>query len=146
MLYVRRIIIALLLGGSMLGVILVGAITPTFAASNASNAKATTFARKADCGSPNTNFTSLGFVNFHRQGNTVAVNYHLKNAQPNATYIVELWQAPCNFVATFGSVTTNSNGVGNGNFEVTVPSASTQFFATSLFGGFFNDTTTVTLP
>ena len=42
MLHLRRISIALLLGGSVLGAILVGAVTHTFAAGNASNASVIT--------------------------------------------------------------------------------------------------------
>jgi len=33
----------------------------------------------------------IGFTNYHRTGNTVSVEYHLKGAIPNSTYTVELW-------------------------------------------------------
>ena len=142
MLHVRRIIAALLLSGSLLGAI----ATHAFAASHA---RVSTFEGKADCGSPNTNFPIIGFVKFHRFGNTVDINYHLKNAAPNTTYTVELWQpTPCSLLATVGSVTTNQKGEGDRKFETTVSPTSTQFFATSTAPSplpFFNDTTTVTL-
>lgn len=115
----------------------------------ASNAKATTWLGKGDCGSAITApYTPIGFVNFHRVGNTVSVslNYHLKDAPPNTTFSVSLWGAPCFPIAFFGNVTTNSDGVVNGTFETPVPPTQTQFFAASFAPSTgFNDTTTVTL-
>ncbi len=69
------------------------------------------------------NGTDAGFVNFHRVGNVVSFNVHLQGVQPNATFFVAL--ACVNFV---GTITTNSNGVGNGTFQQAVDPAQTQFF------------------
>jgi hypothetical protein len=74
----------------------------------------------------------IGFTNYHREGNTVSVNYHLKGALPNATYQVELWGNSCTFFGVITTLTTNENGVANGNSSLDVPAASTRFFATGL--------------
>jgi hypothetical protein len=59
---------------------------------------------------------NVGFVNFHKVGNTVSLNVHLKDAQPNTTYQVALNERIPGGCAGAGgaSITTNSNGVGNG--------------------------------
>jgi hypothetical protein len=87
----------------------------------------------------------IGFTNYHRQGNTVSVNYHLKNGIPNATYRVELWGDLCTFFGVVTTVTTNKNGVANGNGSVTVPAASTRFFAAGLGPNGYNDAVAVEL-
>ena len=135
--------------------ILVGALTVGVALASgddADNAKAGIWAPKGDCGSPVTaGFTSIGFVNFHRVGNTVSLNVHLKGAQPDATYNVFLFGDGCTLIdGNLGTVTTNDHGVGNGNFETAVPAGDTNFFAdpTTQPTPFIfpsNDTTTVTL-
>jgi hypothetical protein len=118
-------------------------------AANADNANAATLAGKADCGSTNTNFSAIGFVNYHRVGDTLSLNYHLQGALPNATYTVQMWGPPCNFLATLGTVKTNSNGVGNADFSMPIPFGRTQFFATSYESspafGPYNDTVSITL-
>ena len=57
----------------------------------------------------------IGFTNYHRKGNVVSIDYHLKNAVPNATYRVELWGNVCQPFGVVETVTTNSNGVANAN-------------------------------
>jgi hypothetical protein len=137
--------------------ILIGALTVGVAFASGgdgsdNNPIATIWAGKGDCGSPITApFTDIGFVNFHRVGNTVSLNVHLKNGQPNATYNVFLFGDGCTPIdGNLGTVITNSQGVGNGNVETTVPAGFTQFFAdpTTQPSPFIfpsNDTTTVTL-
>lgn len=92
-----------------------------------------------------------GFVNFHRpDAATVHVEVHLKDAAPGATYTLSLYRDFCTFDATLGTVTTNGNGTGNLNTDVTVPAASSQFF---VFGSEFSgsgfadvESVQVTLP
>ena len=122
-------------------------------ADNASNAKAGIYLDKADCGGPNTSgYQQAGFVNYHRVGDTVTINYHLKGASPGATYYVWLVTTPCptHGPAPLGTVTTNDNGVGNGVFSATVPSGDTEFYATSATNPNaappYNDSVFVTLP
>lgn len=144
----------------ILFVILIGALSVGVAVASgddADNATATSWAGKGDCGSPVTApYTAIGFVNFHRVGNTVRLNVHLKDAQPDATYNVFLFaNPPCGPAGlitggSLGTVTTNDQGVGNANVEVTVPAGDTGFFAdpttsSSPFTPGQNDTTTVTL-
>ena len=107
-------------------------------------AKADIQAGNASCGF-GTGFPVIGFTNYNRVGNTVQIEYHLKDAIPNAKYQVQLWGDFCSFFGNVELVTTNSNGVANGNCTVTVPAASTRFFATALGPNGFNDTPAVTL-
>ena len=60
-----------------------------------------------------------GFVNFHVTGNTVTLNYHVKGGLANATVYVYGYDSFCNYDGYLGSLTTNSNGVGNANFTYT---------------------------
>src|SRR2546421_3572860 len=60
MLHLRRISIALLLGGSVLGAILVGAVTHTFAAGNASVITGVAFIGTSDQPGPTVTVTGLG--------------------------------------------------------------------------------------
>jgi hypothetical protein len=83
------------------------------------------------CGADVAALPVVGFTNYHRTGNTVSIEYHLKNALPDSTYIVELWGDACTFFGVITTVTTNGNGVANGNGDITVPAASTRFFATA---------------
>ena len=112
---------------------------------SASNAKADIQEGNLGCGF-GTGKPVIGFVNFHRLGNRVSINFHLKDGSPNTNYVVSLWGQGCSFAAFLGSTTTNQNGVANFTGSTTVPPALTRFFATG-WGGplFFNDTTTVTL-
>lgn len=147
----------------IVGIFIVGILllssTPTLAANNAqsqiltpahaaSSAQSHIFAYKADCGSSYTDYPVIGQVKFQRRYNTVSVNVTLQHASPNTLYAIELWEAYCSYYTTFGSITTNSKGAGHGNFATTVPSNVTQFFVTAYgYGdGYYNDTTTVTLP
>ncbi len=142
---------------TLLGALTLGAAVAS--GDNADNAKATIWAGKGDCGSPVTApFTDIGFVNFHRVGNTVSINVHLKDGTPDATYNVFLFggpgpASPCGpagqIDGNLGTVTTNDSGVGNGHFTIDVPAADTLFWADptvspSPFAP-SNDTTTVTL-
>ena len=117
----------------------------------ADNAKADIFQLKSDCGSPVTApYKDIGFTNFHRNGNEIMFEYHLKDAPPNATFSVSLWGGGCTFASpVLGTITTNSNGVANGNFTYTLTGTQTSltsFFATSCgAAACFNDTTSVTL-
>ena len=97
------------------------------------------------CGADLTAAPVLGFTNYHRTGNTVTIEYHLKGAIPNATYIVSLWGNSCTKFGDVTTVKTNGNGVANGNGSIEVPAASTRFFATGLGPNGFNDTPAVTL-
>jgi hypothetical protein len=96
------------------------------------------------CGA-NTALPVIGFTNYNRVGDTVQIEYHLKDAIPNATYTVELWGNVCSFFGSVDTITTNSNGVANGQGSVTVPPSVTRFFATSFGPNGFNDTPAVTL-
>jgi len=131
---------------------LVGAValvlaSATTAAPNGSpnNPKADIQSGNAFCGIDASTLPVIGFTNYHRDGDTVSVNYHLKGALPNAMYRIELWGNTCSFFGVVTTVTTNANGVANGNGSVTVPSASTRFFATGLGPNGYNDTPAVTL-
>jgi hypothetical protein len=97
------------------------------------------------CGADLTAAPVIGFVNYHRQGNVVSFQFHLKGAAPNTTYLIQLWGNACSFFGTTDTITTNSKGVANSNSSITVPAASTRFFATALGPTAFNDTPAVTL-
>jgi hypothetical protein len=112
---------------------------------SANNPKADIQSGNAFCGIDFPALPVIGFTNYHREGNTVSVNYHLKGALPNATYQVELWGDFCTFFGVITTVTTNANGVANGNGSLDVPAASTRFFATGLGPNGYNDTPAVTL-
>lgn len=113
----------------------VGAATPALAATG-QNATGTLYANNAYCGgAQDTRQPVEGFVNFHHADPaTIHLEYHLKDAQPNATYTVYLYEGGCQFAGTAGTVTTNSNGVGNLNADVPVNSADTSFFVFSTSG------------
>jgi len=103
------------------------------------------------CGIDVPSLPHIGFANFHRNGDTVSVEYHLKGARPDTVYHFSLWGGPCVFIASLPDVTTNDNGVANANGDITLTGAAaayTSFFATSFdFHPTFewNDTTSVTL-
>jgi hypothetical protein len=78
-----------------------------------------------------------GFVNFHLDGNTVTLNYHVKGGPADATIYVYGYSGFCNFDAFLGTVTTNSNGVGNADFTYAKQAADTEvwtFAYSSPFG------------
>ena len=114
-------------------------------AASGNNPKASIQSGNAFCGANESTFPVIGFTNYHRVGNTVSVQYHLKKAIPNSTYVVELWGDSCSFFGVVTTVKTNSNGVANGNGSVAVPASSTRFFATGLGPNGYNDTPAVTL-
>jgi len=114
-------------------------------AASGKNPKANIQSGNAFCGANVSSLPVIGFTNYHRVGNTVSVEYHLKKAIPNSTYVVELWGDSCSFFGVVTTVKTNSNGVANGNGSVAIPASSTRFFATALGPNGFNDTPAVTL-
>jgi hypothetical protein len=97
------------------------------------------------CGADLPALPVIGFTNYHRTGNTVSINFHLKGATPNTTYQIELWGNACTFFGIITTVTTNKQGVANANGSMTVPAASTRFFATALGPTGYSDTPAVTL-
>ena len=97
------------------------------------------------CGADLTTAPVIGFVNYHRTGNVVSINWHFKGAPPNTTYQIQMWRDICTFHGVLGTVTTNGNGVANLNASTVVPPTSTRFFATALGPNFYNDTPAVTL-
>lgn len=128
-------------------VVVIGAATFALsaAAAGGNNPTADIQAGNGACGADLTALPVVGFTNYHRTGNSVSVQYHLKNALPNATYIVQLWGDACSYFGTVTTITTNSNGVANGTGSLTVPATSTRFFATAWGPNGWNDTPAVTL-
>jgi hypothetical protein len=120
-------------------------LTSLAAAESDNNPKADIQSGNFFCGFDLTSAPVIGFTNYHRTGDTVSIEYHLKGAIPNATYTVSLWGDSCSYFGDVTSVTTNAKGVANGNGSITVPSSSTRFFATGLGPNGYNDTPAVTL-
>jgi hypothetical protein len=136
----RKTIIAALAAASL-------ALPAVATADSAENPKAPIQENNFFCGADLPNLNVLGFTNYHRiDATTVSVNYHLRDAEPNTTYEVQLWGGVCSFFGVVETVTTNRNGVANGNGTVTVPEGVTRFFATSWDGSTFHDTPAVELP
>jgi hypothetical protein len=129
----------------MVALIATGASALSASAGSSNNPKADIQAGNGYCGADMTALPVVGFTNYHRTGNTVSIEYHLKNAIPNSTYIVELWGNTCSFFGVVTTITTNGNGVANGNGNITVPATSTRFFATAWGPNGWNDTPAVTL-
>lgn len=125
------------------GTLSLGAFTPAFADSG-HTAKSDIQSGNAYCGAE-TPLPVIGFTNYNRVGNVVHVEYHLKNGIPDSTYYVQLWGDGCDFFGSVATVTTNDNGVANGNGDVTVPPTSTRFFATAFGPNGANDTPAVIL-
>ena len=153
----RRLHALAMLPALMLGLTTAALAVPAAAsaAAEAHNAKAPILATNGACGAGNPALKHIGFVNFHRVGNTVSLNVHLKGARPHARYNVFLFEnAPkfCHLIdGSLGRVTTNGEGVGNGHLTIMVPANATKFFADPTvkptpFMSPSNDTTTVTLP
>jgi hypothetical protein len=69
------------------------------------NPKADIQSGNGSCGADITTAPVIGFVNYHRTGDMVTVNFHLKGATPNASYQVELWGDICSFFGVMGTVT-----------------------------------------
>ena len=135
----------------LLGVALAAAVVApaSVGAASANNPKANIQYGNAFCGVDVPTLPVAGFVNFHRSGNTVRLNVHLKRALPRNAYQVQLWSGDCVFLgAAAGTVTTNKKGVANANVRFAVPGAVTTFFATIYDADgpvVFSDTTIVTL-
>jgi hypothetical protein len=66
-----------------------------------------------------------GHVNFHLTGNTVTLNYHIKDGAPGATYYVFGYDSSCHYDAYLGSLVTNSNGVANADYTYSIPAGAT---------------------
>ena len=153
----RRLPASALLSALVPGLVTATLAMPTAAsaATGAHNARAPILRHNGDCGASKPARKHIGFVNFHRVGNIVRLNVHLKGADPQARYNVFLFEnAPtfCHLIdGNLGTVRTNGAGVGNGNFNVHVPASATKFFADPTvkpnpFTFPSNDTTTVKLP
>jgi hypothetical protein len=114
---------------------------------SANNPRADIQENNSACGADLPALRVIGFVNYHRTGNIVKVNWHFRDAMPNFTYQIQLWRDACTFHAVLGTITTNQNGVGNLTASTTVPPTSTRFFATAFkpVPGFFDDTPAVIL-
>jgi hypothetical protein len=112
---------------------------------SANNPKANIQQGNLFCGADHPELAVIGFSNYHRSGNTVSINFHLKRATPKASYRIELWGNSCSFFGIVKTVITNGHGVANVNGSVTVPAASTRFFATAFGPNGYNDTPAVTL-
>jgi len=120
-------------------------LVSTASAASDNNPKADIHQSNGSCGTSSAG-TVIGFTNFHRTGDVVSVEYHLKDAPPDTTFTPALWGDVCSSFGSGPAITTNDHGVANANFDVTVPHGSTRFFATSFSGSTgFNDTTAVTL-
>ena len=122
------------------------ALASVVIAQSPNNPKADIQAGNHFCGADVASLPVIGFVNYHRTGDTVQIEFHLKGARPNEQYFVSLWGDACTFFGNLGVVTTNKNGVANLNGSVDVPAATTRIFATAFNSTtFFNDTPAVTL-
>src|SRR5947209_4679205 len=64
---------------------------------SASNAKADIQRGNLFCGADMPALPVIGFTNYHRVGNVVSITYHLKGADPNSMYLVQLWRDACTF-------------------------------------------------
>ena len=125
------------LGAALLtGVAVLALGAAPVAAESDNNPKADVQQNNSFCGADLPANPVIGFANFHRSGETVTVNFHLKGAKPNTTYWIQLWTGctgylgPGPFPGT-EEVVTNKNGVANGYISVNVPSAITLLFATA---------------
>jgi len=88
-----------------------GLFSPALAqADSANNPKADIQSSNAYCGADLTAQPVIGFTNYHREGNVVSVEYHLKGAIPNSVYSVELWGDLCSFFGSVDTITTNKIG------------------------------------
>jgi hypothetical protein len=135
----------LLLAAAMSSLAVLAGVSLSARADSTNNPKADIQSGNFFCGADVSTLPVIGFTNYHREGNTVTIEYHLKKGIPNSTYQVQLWGNVCTFFGVVTTVKTNSNGVANGNGSLTVPAASTRFFATGLGPNGFNDTPAVTL-
>ncbi len=137
-------------------VVAVGSLAAVASAASANNPKAHIQQGNSACGADLSTLPVIGFANYHRNGDTVSVQFHLKHALPNHSYYIQLWGGACSFLGpviptqtyTIGKlVTTNKKGVANANIRVHVSSSLTRFFATAQDGTTFvwSDTPAVTL-
>jgi hypothetical protein len=141
----KRFLAAAVIAALAFGTVALALPTLAAPAGSPKNPKANIQSGNQACGANLPALPVIGFTNYHRDGNTVSINYHLKKGIPNANYRVDLWGNACTFFGTIKTVTTNKKGVANGNGSITVPAGSTRFFATALGPNGFNDTPAVTL-
>ena len=90
------------------------------------NANGVTLYRTFSCGGAQPGAqvpaNAVGFVNFHVHRTTITMIYHLRGADPNATYSVYGYFGYCSGEFFLGTVHTNSHGVGNATFRYSAPS------------------------
>jgi hypothetical protein len=111
-----------------------------------SYASAPIYQFKSDCSTADTAFPVIGGTTFLRSGNVVSVSYKLVGAPANTTFYGELYGNYCDYLGGFAVFSTDANGNGTMKFSVTVPAATTSFFATTYsYATGYNDTTRVTL-
>lgn len=103
-------LVALALSASPVGAKPVVADNPASqqGAGSANNPKASIQQGNLFCGADRPDLPVIGFSNYHRSGNTVSVDFHLKNAMPKANYRIELWGNSCSFFGIAKTVKTNS--------------------------------------
>ena len=135
----------------VLATVLVAAFAAMTGAANAKTIKASSsfLSDNGTCGG-NNGGAVVGKAKFERLGNTVAItSFTTKHLLPFEFYEIELWgSSPCHEIVDYGGFDTNKKGVFKykESLSTTVGEGETEFFATLLGGGFYNDTTTVTLP
>src|SRR5262245_13237627 len=99
------------------------------------------------CGADVPELPVIGFVNYHRTGDTIAIQYHIEKGRPNEDYRIQVWGDFCTFFGELGTIRTNKNGVANFNGTIEVPETTTRIFATAWNdNSFWNDTPAVDLP
>ena len=121
----RTILAALAAPALIAGAMLTATAGPALASDTANGAGI--FANNFQCNVASNLATQTGFVNFHQDGGTVTAIVHLKDAPPNNTINVWGYSGFCTFVAFLGTVTTNSNGVGNATFSYASPAGAQVF-------------------
>jgi hypothetical protein len=116
------------MGLAALAAVAAVAFMPAVVAGASANANGTTlYTNNSYChGAFDTSQPTAGFVNFHVDGTTVNLNYHVKGGRANGTEYVYGYDSFCHFDAYLGSFTTNSNGVGNADLSYTVPAGTTE--------------------
>ena len=135
-----------LIGSSVVVILVAVALASVVIAQSPNNPKADVQAGNFFCGADAASLPTIGFVNYHRSGDTVQVEFHLKGARPNENYFISLWGDACSFFGNLGTVKTNKNGVANLNASLDVPTGTTRIFATALnLTTGYNDTPAVTL-
>lgn len=123
----------LLLAGAAAALLSLGAAAPALASDNANGTPL--YINSRTCGgapaASQTAANQQGFVNFHLDGQTVTVIYHVKDGAPDATYSVFGYEGYCGLKGLLGSLTTNNNGVANATFTYTIDPGQTQVWTFS---------------